>query len=87
MVHICGIDSCRRIHGHTGRCNSYPSEVWGFFDSADKNKLNKTAYATPRGGKKGAYQNHVYRNNKVIVPYEKLCDCNLDNYIDGYITT
>ncbi len=85
MAQLCGIDSCRRLHGHAGRCNSYPSEVWSFFENADKNKLNKTAYATPRGGKKGAYQNHVYRNNKVIVPFEKIDICNLGNYADGYI--
>jgi len=52
---------------------------------ADKNKLGKAGYATPRGGRKGAYQNHVYRNNRVIIPYERIAFCNLDDFEDGYV--
>ncbi|CBN56040.1 BstXI restriction endonuclease [Kamptonema sp. PCC 6506] len=51
----------------------------------DRDKLEKAGYATPRGGKKGAYQNHVGRSNRVILPYEKLSSVDLRNYQDGYI--
>lgn len=51
----------------------------------DRKKLGKAGYATPRGGDKGAYQNHVYRNNRVIIPYERLHNVRLADYADGYI--
>ncbi len=52
---------------------------------ADADKVNKTGYATPRGGEKGAYQNHVTRDNKVIIPYERIEDVELDAFQDGYV--
>lgn len=52
---------------------------------ADKNKIAKAGYATPRGGKKGAYQNHVYRNNRVIIPYERFSSKDTTIYEDGYV--
>lgn len=51
----------------------------------DKKKLVKAGFATPRGGAKGAYQNHVIRSNQVIIPYEKLHIVPLDAYKDGYV--
>lgn len=51
----------------------------------DLNKIDKAGYATPRGGAKGGYQNHVYRNNKVIIPYERVDAVDLDNFEDGYV--
>jgi len=51
----------------------------------DKKKLVKAGFATPRGGAKGAYQNHVVRSNQVIIPYEKLHIVPLDAYKDGYV--
>lgn len=60
-------------------------EAWDFFGEKDLNKINKAGYATPRGGDKGAYQNHVYRNNKVIVPFEHLGLVDLSQYEDGYV--
>lgn len=51
----------------------------------DKKKLPKAGFATPRGGAKGAYQNHVVRSNQVIVPFEKLHLVPIDNYQDGYV--
>ncbi|MEW5987756.1 MAG: restriction endonuclease [Chloroflexota bacterium] len=51
----------------------------------DKDKLTKAGFATPRGGDKGAYQNHVLRSNKVIVPYERLRFAPLESYNDGYV--
>jgi len=84
-VELCQHGSCRRRTGHNGKHDPYPGEAWGFFDKRDKTKLAKAGLATPRGGAKGAYQNHVVRSNKVIVPYERLADANLDLYENGWI--
>jgi hypothetical protein len=51
----------------------------------DKKKLVKAGFATPRGGAKGAYQNHVVRSNQVIIPFEKYYVAPLDTYEDGYV--
>jgi hypothetical protein len=83
---LCGVDGCRLLRGHRARNHDpYPSGAWGFMDDKDKDKLNKAGFATPRGGSKGAYQNHVSRSNRVIVPYEKLSSADLTSYVDGYI--
>jgi hypothetical protein len=82
---LCLHEECLRLKGHSAAHNSRPGEAWGFFGAADQNKLNKAGYATPRGGAKGAYQNHVYRNNRVIVPFEHLDQVNLASYRDGYV--
>src|ERR1051325_2720644 len=83
---LCGVDGCRLLRGHRSRKhNPYPSEAWGFMEARDKVKLTKAGFATPRGGAKGAYQNHVSRSNRVIVPYEKLTSADLSSYADGYI--
>lgn len=82
---LCGVDGCRRLHGHHGDHDKYPSEAWGFLAGKDKDKLTKAGFATPRGGAKGAYQNHVARNNKVIIPFEWLAEVKLENYPDGYV--
>jgi hypothetical protein len=54
-------------------------------NAKDKAKLGKAGFATPRGGKKGAYQNHVVRSNKVIIPYERFQGCDLTPYTDGWV--
>lgn len=82
---LCDRGNCRRLHGHTGTCKEWPTEVWSFMEKKDKGKIDKAGFATPRGGAKGAYQNHVSRTNKVIIPYEKIESCNLTNYEDGYV--
>jgi len=82
---LCSTGNCRRLAGHRGKHNNYPVEAWGFLEEKDAKKVNKAGYATPRGGSKGAYQNHVNRNSRVIIPYEKLPDVELDNYADGYV--
>ena len=82
---LCGQEGCRRIRGHTGSHEKYPQEAWSFLQDKDKAKINKAGYATPRGGSKGAYQNHVYRNNKVIIPFERLHQVNLDQFSDDYV--
>jgi hypothetical protein len=85
QIQLCGANECRRIAGHAGGHDPHPTEAWSFFHERDKNKLAKAGFATPRGGAKGAYQNHVTRNNRVIIPYERLADVNLELYADGYV--
>jgi BstXI restriction endonuclease len=51
----------------------------------DKKKLVKAGFATPRGGAKGAYQNHVVRSNQVIIPFEKYSIVPLYEYEHGYV--
>ncbi|WHX61045.1 BstXI family restriction endonuclease [Peribacillus frigoritolerans] len=85
-IRLCGSDGCRLEYGHNGKHNKFPEKVWtDLFNSKDTDKVNKAGYATPRGGDKGAYQNHVYRNNKVIIPFERLGNVDLNNYKDGYV--
>jgi hypothetical protein len=54
-------------------------------EDRDKNKLRKAGWATPRGGAKGAYQNHVARSSKVIIPFERLDAVNVELYSEGYV--
>jgi hypothetical protein len=82
---LCNTDGCRRLSGHQGDHDPRPSEAWDFFDDRDKNKLAKAGFATPRGGAKGAYQNHVVRSSKVIIPFERLGDVDLNLYRNGYV--
>jgi len=85
LLELCGHDGCRRIHNHHGNHSKYPTEAWGFFQEKDRKKIIKAGFATPRGGAKGGYQNHVLRSNKVIIPYERVADVNLDLFTDGYV--
>jgi hypothetical protein len=85
LPNLCGVDGCRRLANHTGKHNEYPSEPWSFFAPKDDKKLVKAGFATPRGGKKGAYQNHVVRSNQVIIPFERLNDVELSLYKNGYV--
>lgn len=82
---LCGKNSCRRLAGHSGKCDTCPTEAWSFFQGKDQDKLVKAGFATPRGGRKGAYQNHVLRNSQVIVPFERLAEVNLSQFKDGYV--
>lgn len=82
---LCLQNGCRKPSGHRGLHDPYPSTPWAFMGSKDKDKLSKAGFATPRGGAKGAYQNHVLRSNKVIVPYERLAQAPLASYQDGYV--
>ncbi|KAB1065296.1 restriction endonuclease [Salibacter halophilus] len=81
---MCEEESCRLLKGHKGSHKNHPN-VWGFFKKVDKNKISKAGFATPRGGKKGGYQNHVNRNNQVVIPYEQLSHESLSLYKDGYV--
>lgn len=82
---LCNIDGCRRLAGHLGKHSLCPTEAWDFFSLKDKQKLVKAGFATPRGGRKGAYQNHVVRSNKVIIPYERLQTVDLNQFKEGYV--
>lgn len=82
---LCLETGCRKLLGHRGRHDLYASAPWAFMASKDKDKLSKAGFATPRGGAKGAYQNHVLRSNKVIVPFERLGQAPLASYEDGYV--
>lgn len=82
---ICGAADCLLIEGHTGEHNLFPTSAWGFMSDKDKRKIVKAGFATPRGGAKGAYQNHVVRSNRVIIPFERLQSAPLAQYEDGYV--
>lgn len=82
---LCDVDACRLPENHRGKHDARPESAWSFLDAKDADKINKAGYATPRGGSKGAYQNHVYRNSRVIVPYERLGEVDLSTYTDGYV--
>ena len=86
MVTLCNNPNCNLLAGHKGSHSFIYKKAWEEkFNSDDSNKIQKAGYCTPRGGEKGGYQNHVNRNSKVIIPYEKLAEVNLDNYKDGYV--
>jgi hypothetical protein len=82
---LCNTAGCRRTPGHAGPHDQYPTKAWEFLSEKDKKKLTKAGFATPRGGEKGAYQNHVARNNRVIVPFERLAGLDLTHFRDGYV--
>jgi hypothetical protein len=85
LPELCNTEGCRRLRGHQGVHDPWPGEPWNFFDEKDKNKLVKAGFATPRGGAKGAYQNHVIRSSKVIIPFERLGDVDLTLYRNGHV--
>lgn len=82
---LCLINGCRKMYGHGGHHDAFPSVAWAFMNQKDKDKIAKAGFATPRGGAKGAYQNHVSRSNRVIVPYERLQQTPVSEYHNGYI--
>ena len=84
-VDLCGVDGCRKVRGHHGPHDPRPSQAWAFLESKDRKKITKAGFATPRGGQKGAYQNHVLRSNKVIVPFEHLRSAPLGDFENGYV--
>lgn len=84
-MELCKVNGCRCLKNHTGSHNLFPTSAWSFFNQKDKKKINKAGFATPRGGAKGAYQNHVTRNNKVIIPYERYDAESTELYKDGFV--
>ena len=86
MITLCNNPDCNLKANHTGAHSFIYKKAWtALFNDDDINKIQKAGYCTPRGGAKGGYQNHVNRNSKVIIPYEKLPEVTLDNYKDGYV--
>ncbi len=84
-VALCTESECRRLLAHVGAHSACPTEAWGFFQERDRRKLAKAGFATPRGGRKGGYQNHVTRSGKVIVPFERLGAVSLDSFRNGFV--
>lgn len=86
MIRLCENPNCNLLANHIGNHSFIYRNAWEtHFNQDDCNKIQKAGYCTPRGGAKGGYQNHVNRNSKVIIPYEKLSEVNLENYKDGYV--
>lgn len=86
MITLCSDPNCNLKENHKGAHSFIYKKAWtDIFNDDDNNKIQKAGYCTPRGGAKGGYQNHVNRNSKVIIPYEKLSEVTLDNYKDGYV--
>lgn len=86
LLTLCNDPNCNLLANHKGKHQFVYKKAWkDHFTAEDINKIEKAGYCTPRGGAKGGYQNHVNRNSKVIIPYEKLSEVNLDNYKDGYV--
>lgn len=86
MITLCSDPNCNLKANHIGAHSFIYKKAWtALFKDDDVNKIQKAGYCTPRGGAKGGYQNHVNRNSKVIIPYEKLPEVTLDNYKDGYV--
>ena len=86
MADLCNNPDCNLLVHHSGAHSFVYKKAWeSVFNTDDINKIQKAGYCTPRGGAKGGYQNHVNRNSKVIIPYEKLNEVTLSNYKDGYV--
>jgi len=86
LITLCNNPNCNLLSNHKGEHRFIYKKAWEtLFNSEDNNKIQKAGYCTPRGGAKGGYQNHVNRNSKVIIPYEKLSEVTLSNYKDGYV--
>ena len=84
-IRLCNDSHCKLIEGHAGEHNPFPNAAWAFFNKQDSNKIVKAGFATPRGGLKGAYQNHVLRNSKVIIPYERISKVDLSKFENSYV--
>ena len=76
---------CNKINNHKGSCDKFSRDAISFLNQKDFDKVSKSGYATPRGGDKGGYQNHVYRTGKVIIPYEKFKNINPNIYKGGWV--
>lgn len=84
-MNLCAHEGCRKLRYHGGGHDCYPASPWAFMANKDKDKLAKAGFATPRGGAKGAYQNHVLRSNKVIIPFERMSQAPIGRYESGYV--
>ena len=82
-ISLC--NKCNKFNNHKGSCDQFSKDSFTFLNSKDFDKVSKSGYATPRGGDKGGYQNHVYRTGKVIIPYEKFININPNIYKGGWV--
>jgi len=80
--------SCFKLSGHTAGCDGSVS-VWNNIGhdplNRTKKKIIKAGFATPRGGDKGGYQNHVSRSSRVIIPFEHAAKVDFNNYEQGAV--
>ena len=76
------------MSGHTAGCDGSVS-VWNNIGhdplNRTKKKIIKAGFATPRGGDKGGYQNHVSRSSRVIIPFEHAAKVDFNNYEQGAV--
>lgn len=79
---------CLKARGHSARCDAQPS-LWNNIEmdaeKRTKKKIIKAGFATPRGGDKGGYQNHVSRSSRVIIPFEHSENIDFSNYAQGAV--
>lgn len=80
--------SCFKLSGHSASCDRTVS-VWNNIEhdplNRTKKKIIKAGFATPRGGDKGGYQNHVSRSSRVIIPFEHALKVDFNNYEQGSV--
>jgi hypothetical protein len=80
--------SCFKLSGHTAGCDGSVS-VWNNIGhdplNRTKKKIIKAGFATPRGGDKGGYQNHVSRSSRVIIPFEHAAKVDFNYYEQGAV--
>lgn len=79
---------CLLQRSHGGNHKAQPT-LWNniLHDPGDRTykKIVKAGFATPRGGAKGGYQNHVTRSSRVIIPFEHADKVNFSNYEQGAV--
>lgn len=77
---------CLKLSAHRGVHSPRPA-VWGGItddpEQRTRKKIVKAGFATPRGGAKGGYQNHVSRSSRVIIPWEHASKVDFRNYEQG----
>lgn len=79
---------CLKLQGHKGRHDEFPAlwnEISDDLEDKTRKKIVKAGFATPRGGDKGGYQNHVSRSSRVIIPFEHSSKVDFANYSQGFV--
>ena len=80
--------NCLLQSGHRGAHNPMPAVWYSIANDPEektRKKIVKAGFATPRGGDKGGYQNHVSRSSRVIIPFEHAPKVNFQNYKQGSV--
>ena len=47
MIGLCQKGSCRKLIGHTGKCDPWPTNCWSFLEEKDKKKSPKEVNENP----------------------------------------